>query len=201
MCSKSLRVSRSPTPRLQAINRPATPHPPSPLSPNPHPLSPESFPVFTRPLFPPPPAKLNQDDRRTSTTTNRANAAKFTGAALQRRFEVLSIHLARQPGAAIFLPKPISKPISRRIFFAMSELGLLPDWVRCLGMNPLSGGGTRDLRFGLENRNAWDLDEIIRARCGGSHRMGRALPDLWPRERIEIRLRAVEKSRVIEWTQ
>jgi len=92
---------------------------------------------------------------------NRANAAKFTGAALQRRFEALSIHLARQPGAAIFLPKPISRPISRRIFFAMSELRSLPEWVRCLGVNPLSGGGTRDLRPSLEKSQRWDLDEIF----------------------------------------
>ena len=80
----------------------------------------------------------------------------------------------------------------------MSELLLLPEWVRRRGMNPLSGGGTRDLRPSLEKSQRWDLDEIFER--DAVIEWGERFRICCRAERIEIRLRAEEgDNRVIEW--
>jgi len=43
------------------------------------------------------------------------------------------------------------------------------------------------------------LDEILDREAVVLMEWGERFPDLWPRERVEIRLRAVDDSRVIEW--
>jgi tRNA threonylcarbamoyladenosine biosynthesis protein TsaE len=44
------------------------------------------------------------------------------------------------------------------------------------------------------------LDEILDREAVVLIEWGERFPDLWPRERIEIRLRAEEASRVIDWS-